>query len=232
LAEVRKEAQQDKTILRMSGDAKAAINIGDFSRRGKNRFVVKAADHDFKPDEKVTPYGILLPDHNRVYIYLTTSRVTSDFIADCFEDCWQQIKAEFPEVQTVMIHQDNGPENHSRRTQFMARMVQWSDKSQVHICLAYYPPYHSKYNPIERVWGVLEQHWNGSLLNHLDVVTGFAKTMKWKGTTPLVKTVTQVYETGKKLTQKAMDLLEQRFEREDGIAKWFVTIHPLSLKNG
>src|SRR5262245_2149031 len=27
--------------------------------------------------------------------------------------------------------------------------------------LAYYPPYHSKYNPIERCWGILENHWNG-----------------------------------------------------------------------
>lgn len=229
---MKQEAQRDKTILRLSGDAKAGVKIGDFSRKGKSRVSVKAADHDFKPDEKVTPYGILLPDHDRVYIYLTTSRVTSDFIADCFEDCWQQIKGEFPEVQTLIIHQDNGPENHSRRTQFMARMVHWSDKSQLRICLAYYPPYHSKYNPIERVWGVLEQHWNGSLLNHLDVVIGFAKTMKWKGATPLVKMVTEVYETGKKLTQQAMDLLEQRFERENGIAKWFVTIHPLPLANG
>lgn len=229
---MKQEAQQDKTILRLSADAKAAVNIGDFSRGGKSRTTVKAADHDFKPDETVTPYGILLPDHDRVYIYLTTSRVTSDFIADCFEDCWQAIKAEFPEVQTLLIHQDNGPENHSRRTQFMARMAQWSDKSQLSIRMAYYPPYHSKYNPIERVWGVLEQHWNGSLLNRLDIVAGFAQTMKWKGSRPLVKWVEQVYETGMKLTQKAMELLEQRFEREAGIAKWFVTIHPLPLGNG
>lgn len=229
---MKQEAQQDKTILRLSGDAKATVKIGDFSREGKSRTIVKAADHDFNPDEKVTPYGILLPDHNRVYIYLTTSRVTSDFIADCFADCWQQIKEDFPEVQTLMIHQDNGPENHSRRTQFMARMVQWSDQSQLTIRLAYYPPYHSKYNPIERVWGVLEQHWNGALLNHLDVVLGFSKTMKWKGRSPLVKMVSKVYETGKKLTKKAMDLLEQRFEREEGVAKWFVTIRPLSLETG
>ncbi len=133
LAEVKQEAQQDKTILRMSADAKAAVNIGDFSRGGKSRTMVKAADHDFKPDAKVTPYGILLPDHDRVYLYLTTSRVTSDFIADCFEACWQTIKAEFPEVQTLLLHQDNGPENHSRRTQFMARMAQWSDEAQLRI---------------------------------------------------------------------------------------------------
>jgi len=27
-----------------------------------------------------------------------------------------------------------------------------------------YPPYHSKYNPVERCWGILEKHWNGARL--------------------------------------------------------------------
>ena len=38
-------------------------------------------------------------------------------------------------------------------------------------------------------------------------------------------------ETGKKLTQKAMGLLEQRFEREAGVERWFVTIRPLPFDN-
>jgi len=229
---VKTEPQTDPTVLRMSGDAKAIIKIGDFARGGQSRVTVKGLDHDFTPEQTVTPYGILLPDAGRVFIYLTTSRVTSDFIADCFADCWQQVRAEFPEVQTLIIHQDNGPENHSRRTQFMARMTQWADQSQLTLRLAYYPPYHSKYNPIERVWGVLEQHWNGTLLNHLDVVVGFAKTLTWRGQNPVVQTVTKIYETGKKLTHKAMAVLEQRFEREAGLEKWFVTIRPAATANG
>jgi len=47
--------------------------------------------------------------------------------------------------------------------------------------LAYYPPYHSKYNPIERLWGRLEQYWNGEILGDIDKVLGLAKTMTWKG---------------------------------------------------
>jgi len=215
----------------MSGDAKATVKTGDFSRGGKSRVVVKGLDHDFGSGQKVTPYGILLPDHGRVFIYLTTSRVTSDFIADCFEDCWLQIRDEFADVQTLIIYQDNGPENHSRRTQFMARMTQWADQSQLTLRLAYYPPYHSKYNPIERVWGVLEQHWNGTLLNNLAVVVGFTKTMTWQGRTPFVQIVTKIYATGKKLTQKAMTLLEKRFDRERGLEKWFVSIQPIPLAN-
>jgi transposase len=59
---------------------------------------------------------------------------------------------------------DNGPENHSRRSQFIYRLVLWAQATQLTIELVYYPPYHSKYNPIERCWGVLEVYWNGELL--------------------------------------------------------------------
>jgi len=211
----------------MSLDAKAAVKIGKFSRKGKNRLVVKAVDHDFQAQETLTPYGILLPDYNRLYLYCTQGRVTSDFIADCITDCWRQIQAELPHVQTLLLYQDNGPENHSRRTQFMYRMTQLVDETRVTIRLAYYPPYHSKYNPIERVWSALEQHWNGSLLDSVDTVLGFARTMSWQKRKPIVTLVSGLYETGKKLSQKAMALLEKRFERENGLEKWFVQISPL-----
>jgi hypothetical protein len=212
----------------MSLDAKATVKIGELSRKGKSRLVIKAADHDFQAKETMTPYGILLPDLNRLYLYCTQGRVTSDFISDCIADCWQQIQREQPQVQTLLLYQDNGPENHSRRTQFMYRMTQFADETELTIRLAYYPPYHSKYNPIERVWSALEQHWNGSLLDSVAAVLGFAQTMTWQKMEPTVMLVTGIYETGKKLSLKAMTLLEERFEREEGLEKWFVQIRPLT----
>lgn len=140
--------QDDPTTLRLSLDAKAVVLIGDYSRGGKSRLVVKALDHDFRPTDKVTPYGSLLPDHDRLYLYFTCGPVTSDFIVDCLQNCWRQIHTDFPLVQTLVLLQDNGPENHSRRTQFMHRMVEFSDAFQLNIRLNYYPPYHSKYNPV------------------------------------------------------------------------------------
>lgn len=174
----------------------------------------------------MTPFGILLPDHDQLFLYFTTSSVTSDFIVDCLADCWRQVKARFPQVTTLLLNQDNGRENHSRRTQFMRRLTQFADQTQLTLELAYYPPYHSKYNPIERVWGVLEQHWNGSLLDTVETVLNFAQSMTWRGVHPTVQRVRKVYNTGVRLTQKAMRLLEQRFDRLDGLEKYFVTIHP------
>lgn len=229
LDQMRLAVQADKSVLRLSMDAKATVLIGEYSRGGHNRLRIQAADHDFQPADKVTPYCILLPDYDRAYLYFTRSRVTSDFIADCLLDCWSQIAAEFPEVKTLMLLQDNGPENHSRRTQFMQRMVQLADHLQLTVQLLYYPPYHSKYNPVERFWGVLEQHWNGDLLDSLDAVLNFAQTMTWNKLYPVVTLVHQLYHKGVRLTQQAMTLLEQRFHRLPGLEKYFVLIQPQSI---
>ena len=70
----------------------------------------------------------------------------------------------FAHISTLVINLDKGPENHRRRTQFMQRLVAFVRDTGLHVRRAYYPPYHSKYNPIERCWGILETHWNGALL--------------------------------------------------------------------
>lgn len=232
LNQIHEEARKDEQVLRMSFDAKATVLIGALSRGGVSRVEVKALDHDFQPQDKVTPFGILLPDEGRLFLYFTQSKVTSDFIVDCIQACWAEIREDYPEVTTLLLNQDNGPENHSRRTQFMMRLTEWVDEEGLVIQLAYYPPYHSKYNPIERVWGVLEQHWNGSLMESLETVLGFAQTLNWKKHYPVVHLVQKVYHSGVKLTQAAMRKLEQRFERLPGLEKWFVTIRPISPHPG
>ena len=227
LKKVNTETDTDETALRLSVDAKGTILLALLSRGGFNRLEVKALDHDFRPDEKVTPVGVFLPQYNELYIFLVTGSVTSDAIADCIQSVWTMIANRLPVVQTLVINQDNGPECHSRRTQFMHRMTQLADEFQLTIQLAYYPPYHSKYNPIERVWGVLENYWNGSLLDSLETVFHFAQNMTYDGVHPVVKIVKKTYHTGVKLTKKAMEELEKRFERLPGLEKWFVLIRPL-----
>ena len=220
-------ADADPTVLRLSLDAKASVRIGNYSRRGYSRIIVRALDHDFNPKEKLIPFGIYLPEYNEVYLYFTKSKLTSDFIADCLDDFWQSQGHRFPRVKTLLLNLDNGPENHSRRTQFMKRITDFADTFQVTMDLAYYPPYHSKYNPIERVWGVLEQHWNGSLMDTCETVLKFAQTMIYNGQTPVVKVIKKVYHTGVALTQKEMAKLEERFERLPVLSKWFVRILPM-----
>lgn len=205
-------------------DAKAVVKVGPFSRHGESRVAVHACDHDFQPEEKLTPWGIFLPALDDLFLYFTRSKVTSDFIVDTLSVWWEQQRHRFPRVKTLLLNMDNGPENNSRRTQFMKRLVEFVERHQVNIRLAYYPPYHSKYNPIERCWGILEKSWNGDLLDSVKTVIKFAENMTWKGKHPRVALLSQVYESGVKLTQKTMRDIETKIKRLPHLEKWFVDI--------
>ena len=76
----------------------------------------------------------------------------------------------------------------------MKRMVEFAERNNLEIVLVYYPPYHGKYNPIERCWGILEQHWNAVLLNSIDTILEWARTMAWKGINPIVELLDNTYE--------------------------------------
>jgi len=219
-------ADNTKQVLRISMDAKATVNIGLFSRGGKSRIKVAAVDHDFKPTAKVTPVGIFLPEFDEIFLYPVTSKVTSDCLVDCLILFWERVKERFPHITTVVINLDNGPENNSHRTQFMNRIVEFAHKYGLIVRLAYYPPYHSKYNPVERVWGILENHWNGTLLDSIDTVVRFAQSMTWNGKLPVVQLVDKIYQTGVGLTKKAMNKIEIQIQRFPSLGKWFVDIFP------
>jgi Rhodopirellula transposase DDE domain len=106
----------------------------------------------------------------------------------------------------------------------MQRPVEFAQRSHLTIRLAYYPPYHSTYHPIERCWGILEQHCNGALPDSLEAVIQYASTMTWKGKHPLVIFVTTTYQTGAKLTKEAMRAIEAQLLRLPHLDKWFVDI--------
>jgi transposase len=221
---MNEEADEASEVLRISMDAKATVKVGLFARGGKSRVPTKAADHDFQPVATVTPVGIFLPASDELFLYGVMSKVTSDCLVDRLVDWWETVKERFSHITTLVINLDNGPENHSRRTQFMQRLVEFVHQSRIAVRLAYYPPYHSKYNAVERCWGILEQHWNGALLDSVDTVIQYASTMTWKGSHPMVELVTTTYQTGVKLTKEAMNTLETQLERLPHLEKWFVDI--------
>lgn len=223
------DADARDDTLRISLDAKATVKIGELSRGGYNRVPVAAADHDFDLDATVTPFGFLLPQYGDLFLSLGTSKITSDFIVDQLEHLWQTLRPRFPLVTTLVLNMDNGPENHSRRTQFIKRMIDFAAAQQITVQLAYYPPYHSKYNPIEHCWGALEQHWNGALLDELDTVQKFAESMTWREKHPVVSLVTTVYKTGVRLSQTVMAAMETNMKRLPTLEKWFVEISPTTI---
>ena len=208
-------------------DCKATVAIGNYSRGGKTRGDCRAADHDMGCREKYIPFGIVDEDSGQLHLTFGRSAKTSDFIVDSLTDWWQTLPVpERERLSHIQIKVDNGPESSGVRTQFLNRMVDFADRTGKTIQLLYYPPYHSKYNPIERCWGILEQHWNGAQLTDVETMLAWAKSMTWKGLQPVVKLCKKVYRKGISLSRKAMREIEARLERNPLLPKWDILIRP------
>jgi hypothetical protein len=193
--------------------------------RGDNQ----ADDHDLGCKEKYIPCGIVDEDSADLNLTFGSSYKTSDFIVDTIEAKWNAMdEQEKAQTSLIQIKMDNGSESSGRRTQFLNRMVQLVDLINKPIQLLYYPPYHSKYNPIERCWGILELKWNGTKLTDAETMLEWAKQMTWKGLHPVVELSRQVYQKGVRLSQKAMQAVEARLKRDPKLPKYDILINPAS----
>ena len=155
-------------------------------------------------------------------LIFTSSRETSDFWVDALKVWWLSVKGE----QQKVIYLDNGPKNAGTRTQWLKRMIEFADWSGLEIRLVYYPPYHSKYNPIERCWSALEKKWRGTLLNSGQVILEQARRMTWLGQHPAVECLQGDYPEGVRLSKKEMKPYETRLERSQTLPKYDITIKP------
>ncbi len=131
----------------------------DHGTRARGAEPVTALDHDMSPAARLVPLGILALSRGPVAIHqpwllFGHSNETSDFIAAGLNQWRTERKAAHPGVRRLHLELDNGPEVPSSRTQFMNRLVAFADHHRVEIELAYLPPYHRKYNPVERRWGI------------------------------------------------------------------------------
>jgi DDE family transposase len=167
-----------------------------------------------------------------VMILFGTSYETGDFWVDCLEYWWEKTKDACGHVRRLVIRLDNGPVNASDRKLFLKRLVAFAQRTHLEIHLIYYPPYHSKYNPIERVWGILENHWNGTLLTSLGVAMKWASTMTWKGQHPEVEHLDRAYIKGVKVPKAVMEQVKTHLKRSPTLPKWDVTITPRIAKRG
>lgn len=222
-------SDNDPETLRISIDSKATVKIGELSRGGKSRDKEspKALDHDTNFDSILKPFGILDVLTGLLTIIFGNSSETSDFIVDALLIWWHANKHLYPHIKELVINLDNGPQNSSHRTQFIKRMTEFADETGLRIHMVYYPPYHSKYNPIERCWGALEKHWNGTILDSVEKTIKWAGTMTWKGIKPAIKLIDKVYQKGVSLSKEEMKKYAGRLKRSRLLAKWDVIIDPI-----
>jgi hypothetical protein len=224
--EVHQQAESEEHTLRLSLDSKATVLIGPFSRGGQSRTGTQGSDHDFKPEGKLTPFGIFQPQTSASDLFFTDAKVSSDFMADMLEQWIEKRGEELKDVRKLILDLDNGPENSGLRSQWLFRLVLLAQRFQWQIVLVFYPPYHSKYNPIERLWGILEAYWRGELLDSEAAVLGYAGNMTYNDVHPQVHRVTKQYAKGVKRNKAEKNRLEQWLKRKPGLEKWAIEIAP------
>ena len=158
-----------------------------------------------------------------------SSSKTSDCIVEVLEATWDALdEQEKVATSLIQITMDNGPESSGRRTQCLHRMVQLADDMNKPIPLLYYPPYHSKYHPIERCWGIVELQWHGTKLTDAETRLEWAKNMTWQGMRPVVALRRQADAKGLSLGKAAMQAVEARLKRDPALPKYDILIDPAS----
>jgi Rhodopirellula transposase DDE domain len=219
-------ANADPRILRISIDTKAKVKIGNLSRGGYSRLknAPKADDHDHKSDATLVPFGIYELNTDNVFLIFGQSHETADFILDALEQWWIERQFMQDNYDVLMIDLDNGTSVASSTKQFMKRITAFAKKINMPIQLVYYPPYHSKYNPIERVWAALENYWKPLILDTIDNALKIAAKMTWKGMNPIVSFIDKIYQTGIKISDEEFEEISPFIQKNPDLKKWDVKI--------
>jgi hypothetical protein len=159
-----------------------------------------------------------------------TPCTTRDGIVEALAAWWAAWDArEQGAMARLQITMDNGPESRGRRTPCLHRMVACGASLGKPLPLLSSPPAHRKENPIDRWWGILAGHWNGTTLVNVETMVAWAKRMTWQGMPPMVALRRKVsHKGGGTLSKRAMRAVEARLERHPALPYWDMLIRPTS----
>ena len=164
-------------------------------------------DHDFPSDGEGTiiPHGIYDVKQNKAYITLGTSKDTSEFNCECIRLWWQnEGSSAYPNATSILMLADSGGSNSSRHNIFKEDLQKLSDEIMMPIRVAHYPPYTSKYNPIEhRVFCHITRACEGVVFSSVELVQELMNTAHTKKGLEVHTTILdKVYATGRKASEE------------------------------
>lgn len=215
----------------VSIDTKKKEYIGNFYRSG-HLYTTKAIetyDHDFNSfaEGVVVPHAIYDLRHNTGYINIGTSRDTSAFACDSIRQWWNaQGRDDYPEATSLLMLCDGGGSNNSRHYIFKQDLQALSIELGIEIRIAHYPPYCSKYNPIEhRLFPHVTRACQGVVFKSVAVVKELmARTKTKQGLRVTVNVIDKVYQTGRKAADSFIENMPIIFD--DYLPKWNYTAVP------
>ncbi len=193
---------------------------------------LEAADHDYShlSDLKIAPHGIFDMKQNKAYINIGVSSETAEFICDSLKNWWENHgKNAYPKADTVLIFCDAGGANSYRHHIFKIALQNLSNEINLKLKIVHYPPYTSKWNPIEhRVFPHVTRAMEGAPLNTVDDAKNKIASAKTKsGLTVIVDVIQKTYEKGKKIAKDYMQHLKIKFA--DSLPNFNYTISPNSV---
>jgi hypothetical protein len=209
----------------ISMDTKKKELLGDFYREGKayTDETIEVNDHDFGSAGSgvVIPHGLYDVGKNKGFVHLNTSHDTSELACDSIAAWWeQQGQADYPQAKKLLVLCDGGGSNSAAMYLFKEDLQKLANRLGIEIRVAHYPPYCSKYNPIEhRLFPHLTRACRGVIFHTLETVRYYmAKAATAAGLTVKVGILDGAYETGRKYAKgfkKTMKIVFDKF-----LPKW------------
>ncbi len=188
-----------------SMDSKKKESLGNYYRNGHlyTRAEVQTWDHDFKSmaEGVVIPHSLYDPIKNKGHITIGTSKDTSEFACASFKLWWNKYgKYDYPNATSLLLLCDGGGSNSSRHYIFKEDLQKLVNEIGIEIRIAHYPPYCSKYNPIEhRFFPHVTRACQGVIFENRQVVKELMeKTSTQTGLTTTVDILEKTYQTGRK----------------------------------
>jgi hypothetical protein len=216
----------------ISIDTKKKESLGLLYREGSvyTQEVIKVYDHDFPhlADGVAIPYAIYDLQRNKACVSLGTSKDTADFVCDSIKHWWlTQGRHDYPQATSILALADSGGSNSYRHYVFKEALQQLVAALGIEIRMAHYPPYASKWNPVEhRVFPHITRVLRGVILtSHEQVKRLIERTKTSTGLTVTAQIVTKVYQTGKKVAEGFKESMRILFDKELG--KWNYRAVPL-----
>jgi hypothetical protein len=170
IAELRAQAAQAGLPV-FSGDTKKKELLGALHRCGTcySREDQYVYEHDFRhlADGMLVPHGVYDPMRNLAFMTLGTSRETSAFVCDAIALAWETLfQPLYPDATEILLLFDCGGANAARSLRFKEDLIALSARLGLPLRIAHYPPYTSKWNPIEhRLFSQIEKRWRGIILD-------------------------------------------------------------------
>lgn len=212
-------------------DTKKKEFLGDLARAGKvyATGAITTWDHDYPSwaTGRVVPHGIYDVLRNRGHINLGLSCDTAAFACDSFARYWSRHgRRTYPQATSILWLCDGGGSNSSSHYVFKEALQKLADRLRLPIRVAHYPPYCSKYNPIEhRLFCHLTRAWEGVVFRSLDLVKRLARQTRTRtGLRVTVDVIKKMYQTGRKVAPDFKQTMRIVFDPE--LPKWNYTAPP------